>query len=74
MSGHAPKPDGFTGRARLLGLLDRSRESYWFLPASMSLVAMLLAVAAGPLDRAIDPLLPDRLGYGRSIDPDSARA
>lgn len=74
MSGSDPKLDGFTGRARLLGLLDRIRESYWFLPGSMSLAAMLLAVAAGPLDRAIDPLLPDWLGLGRSIDPDSARA
>ncbi len=74
MSGSDPKLDGFAGRARLLGFVDRIRESYWFLPGSMSLTAVFLAIGAGPLDRAVDPLLPDWLGLGRSIDPDSARA
>lgn len=64
----------FRLRAGLFNYLDELRESYWFLPTTLALGAIVLSLGTGWVDVNLALDLPDGFGFGLYIDSESARA
>jgi len=60
-------------RARLLRILGNLRESYWFVPANMALLALLLAVALIYVDAHFTSAWFERIAWLQAGRPDGAR-
>ena len=70
------KHTGLSGlpTARLLGLWDRARTSFWLVPASMTLAAAVLSYATVAFDRRLGPEAMGALGWVWSGGASGARS